>query len=164
MPCCPGLIWDRAGTNWGCISLLYNTTLGRECTVYSTQCVVSTAVVDMYVRICTDMLCTDMYVRMECTAMVDMYIRTYVRTCTYVPDSTGREGCFRFTKRLINFSLAVTSHVNACTFYTFSIFTRVLSDVTRSDVLVPTYVGISFSRSLVGFIGASGDLIAVSFL
>ena len=87
MPCCPGLIWDRAGTNWGCISLLYNTTLGRECTVYSTQCVESTAVVDMYVRICTDMLCTDMYVRMECTAMVDMYIRTYVRTCTYVPDT-----------------------------------------------------------------------------
>jgi len=92
------------------------------------------------------------------------YVHTYVRTCTYVPDSTGREGCFRFTKRLINFSLAVTSHVNACTFYTFSIFTRVLSDVTRSDVLVPTYFGISFSRSLVGFIGASGDLIAVSFL
>ena len=98
--------------------------------------------VDMYVRICTDMLCTDMYVRMECTAAVDMYIRTYVRT--YVPDSTGREGCFRFTKRLINFLLAVTSYVNGCTFYTFSIFTRVLSDVTRSDVLVPTYVVISF--------------------
>ena len=111
MPCCPGLIWDRAGTNWGCISLLYNTTLGRGCTVYSTQCV-------------------------ECTAVVDMYVRTYVRTCTYVPDSTGREGCFRFTKRLINFSLAVTSHVNACTFIHL-VYSHVCFSIS-SDVLVPT--------------------------
>ena len=99
--------------------------------------------VDMYVRICTDMLCTDMYVRMECTAVVDMYIRTYVRTCTYVPDSTGREGCFRFTKQLIHLlSLHTFIHI-----YTFSIFTRVFLyhfRRARSDVLVPTF---SFRRA-----------------
>ena len=89
MPCCPGLIWDRAGTNWGCISLLYNTTLGRECTVYSTQCVECTAVVDMYVRICMDMYG---YVRTYGVYSNGRYVHTYVRTYLYVRTRQYGEG------------------------------------------------------------------------
>ena len=74
---------------------------------------------------------------------VHTYVRTYVRTRQY-----GEGGLLSFYKATNYFLLAVTSYVNGCTFYTFSIFTRVLSDVTRSDVLVPTYFGISFSVHL----------------
>ena len=68
------------------------------------------------------------------TVAVDTYVFTYVNT--YVPDSTGREGCFRSTKQLIKFSLAVTSHVNACTFIHL-VYSHVCFCIT-SDVLVPT--------------------------